>query len=69
MTRQFCGDCGTPLTYLHAEEPDTIDLTVASLDLPDEVVPEDHVWCDRMLSWIRLADDLPRYKLSRYAEE
>lgn len=68
VTRRFCGACGTPLTYRHAEESDTIDVTVASLDSPDEIEPEDHVWCDRMLPWVRLADDLPRYKLSRYSE-
>ena len=27
------------LTYQHAEEPDTIDLTVASLDTPDAITP------------------------------
>ena len=67
VTREFCGDCGTQLTYRHADEPDTIDLTVASLDTPDEITPEDHVWSDRMLSWVRMTDDLPRYKRSRYS--
>ena len=65
VTRWFCGDCGTQLTYQRAKEPDTIDLTVASFDAPEEVTPQDHIWCDRMLPWIRLADDLPRYKQSQ----
>lgn len=69
VTRRFCRECGTQLTYEHADEPDTIDLTVASLDLPDEIVPEDHVWCDRMLPWLRFADNLPRYGRSRYPED
>lgn len=69
VTRQFCSSCGTQLTYQHAEEPDTIDVTAASFDAPDAFTPEDHVWCDRMLHWIRLADGLPRYGRSRFGDE
>ena len=67
VTRQFCGQCGTQLTYRHAEEEDVIDVTAASLDAPETVQPEDHVWSDRMLPWIRLSDGLPRYARSRYS--
>lgn len=69
VMRQFCGQCGAQLTYRDADDPDTIDLTAASLDSPDEIAPEDHVWSDRMLSWVQLADGLPRYKRSRCSEE
>ena len=68
VTREFCGKCGTQLTYRHADEPDTIDVTACSLDNVDEVSPEDHVWCDRMVPWLRISDGLPRYKLGRYDE-
>jgi len=69
VTRQFCAACGTQLTFQDAEEPGSIDVTVASFDAPDEIIPEDHLWCDRMLPWIRLADQLPRYALSRPAQK
>ena len=65
VTRQFCGACGTQLTYRHADDPETIDVTACSLDDADKVAPEDHVWCDRMLPWVKLADGLPRYRLGR----
>jgi len=65
VTRQCCSHCGTQLTYQHADEPDVIDVTACSLDAPGEVTPEDHVWCDRMIPWIKLADGLPRYKRGR----
>jgi hypothetical protein len=65
VTRQFCGQCGTQLTYRHAEDGDVIDVTAASLDAPETVQPEDHVWSDRMIPWIRLSDGLPRYARSR----
>ena len=62
VTRQFCGACGTQLTYQRADEPQTIDVTACSLDVAEAVVPDDHVWCDRMLPWVKLSDGLPRYK-------
>jgi hypothetical protein len=65
VTREFCSRCGTQLTYRHAEEPDTLDVTACSLDVPDALVPEDHIWCERMLPWIKPEDGLPRFGLSR----
>ena len=69
VTREFCSSCGTQLTYQHADEAGIIDVTVASFDVPGPVEPEDHVWCDRMVPWIHLDDDLPRYDLARHAEK
>jgi len=68
VTRRFCGNCGTQLTYEHADEPGTIDVTACSLDDADPVPPEDHVWYDRKLSWVELADGLPRYRRGRFDE-
>jgi len=51
VTRQFCDKCGTQLTYEHADEPDTIDVSACSLDDVQGVAPEDHIWCDRMVPW------------------
>jgi len=68
VTRQFCGKCGTQLTYEHAAEPDVIDVTACSLDDVEAISPEDHIWCDRMPTWLELGDDLPRYGLGRFEE-
>ena len=65
VTREFCGACGAQLTYRHADTPETIDVTTCSLDYPDGIAPEDHVWFDRALPWVKLADGLPRHKLGR----
>jgi hypothetical protein len=64
-TRQFCGKCGTQLTFQDVEEPEVIDVTACSLDNADVVEPEDHIWCDRMPPWLQFSDGLPRYKLRR----
>ena len=66
VIRQFCPSCGTQLTYRHEDEPDVIDVTACSLDAPEGIVPEDHVWYDRSVPWLTLADGLPRYRLGRY---
>lgn len=63
VTRSCCPRCGTQLTYEQAGE---IDVTACSLDEPDTVSPEDHVWCERRVPWVKLADDLPQYKRGRY---
>ena len=59
--RSFCRRCGSPLTYRGAETPESVDVTVGTLDTPDAVIPEDHVWGDRMVSWLRMDDGLPRH--------
>jgi len=65
VTRQCCATCGTQLTYQHADEPEVIDVTACSLDVLEGIAPEDNIWCDRMVPWLKLADGLPRYGLRR----
>ena len=43
-------------------QPDTLDVTVASLDTPELVAPRQHIWMRSALPWMRLDDDLPRYR-------
>lgn len=63
--RQFCRDCGTQLTFQFLRSPDNIDVTLGSLDDPDAIRPADHIWTKRQISWIELADGLPRFAESR----
>ena len=67
VERTFCGRCGTQLTYLRQDAPDSIDLTLASLDDPEVVPPEDHTWTTSRLCWIKLSDGLPTYPRNRTA--
>jgi len=68
VTREFCGECGTQLTYQHRDATDCIDVTAASFDTPEALAPADHVWCDRALPWISMDDGLPRYREDREPE-
>lgn len=61
VTRTFCGGCGTPLTFATTAEPEWIDVTVASMDRPEDMPPGDHIWADDALPWLVLDDDLPRH--------
>jgi hypothetical protein len=65
VRRGFCGRCGTPLSYWSARRPDEIDLTVASLDVPDAVEPVDHVWMSDALRWDQPGDGRPQYPQTR----
>ena len=62
--RWFCERCGTQLALL-ADNPDTIDITVASLDEPQAVAPSFHIWFERRIGWFDTTDALPRHARSR----
>jgi hypothetical protein len=57
--RYFCRDCGTQLAL--RDEPDFLDVTLASLDQPEAVRPRHHIWTASRIAWFDIADDLPRY--------
>jgi len=64
-TRTFCGGCGTQLTMQVDHQPEVIDVTLASLDEPEAVAPEFHLWTSSRIRWFDAADSLPRYRRSR----
>lgn len=49
VVRTHCAACGTSLTYRSA--PDSIDVTLASLDDPEALPPTSEVWLSHRLSW------------------
>lgn len=65
VVRSFCGACGTPLTYEHADFPEGVDVTTASLDTPDAFPPADHTWTSHSIGWMQADDGLPRHRERR----
>jgi hypothetical protein len=65
VLRTFCNRCGTPLTYRRSDLPDSIDVTLGSMDSPGALNPEDHTWTESRLSWVAISDDLPTYPRER----
>jgi hypothetical protein len=64
-TRQFCGECGTQLFFLWAESPTEMETTIASLDDPDKVQPEAHIYASSKLGFIKMQDGLPSFEAER----
>ncbi len=61
----FCPRCGSQIAL--RDEPDCLDVTLASLDDPGAVRPGYHIWTASRISWFETADDLPRYSGNRRA--
>jgi hypothetical protein len=59
VTRTHCATCGTSLTYRC--EPETIDVTLASLDDPEAVPPQREVWLSHRIGWEPVSPVLPGF--------
>lgn len=61
--RGFCGECGSRIVW-QAQQPQDdwlTNVTVGSLDRPDEARMTRHICADTQLSWYQLAQDLPKF--------
>lgn len=65
VTRSFCPSCGTPLTYVHADRPDEVDVTTCSLDDPEAFPPTYHAWLEHRVGWVRFGDGLPTFDTTK----
>jgi hypothetical protein len=61
VVRSFCATCGTPLAYQHADDPDAIELTTATLDEPDRFPPTREIWHSQKVSWAASDPALAHY--------
>jgi hypothetical protein len=59
--REFCGGCGTQLLFRRIQSPETVDVTIASIDDPSQIEPGYHIWRESRIRWFETADTLPRY--------
>ena len=61
VLRMFCGACGTPLTYEAAVYPGEVHIMAGTLDHPEGLAPERHVFVHERMPWLAIGDDLPRH--------
>jgi hypothetical protein len=61
VKRHFCGECGSPLTYENERDPETLDVMIGSLDHPDHIEPDKHVWMSEKIAWDVVADGRPAH--------
>ncbi len=64
-TRYFCAHCGCHLTLFTTHSPNSLDITVASLDHPEQAVADRHIWTDSRLPWLHLDGGLPEEREER----
>lgn len=59
--RMFCPTCGTSLAARSFGQPPIVDVSLATLDDPAAIPPQEHVWTSSRVPWLEIADDLPRH--------
>ncbi|MNB63027.1 Glutathione-dependent formaldehyde-activating enzyme [compost metagenome] len=57
--RFFCPQCGAQLALVTLLSPESIDVTIATLDHPEQAPAERHIWTDSQLPWLHLDEHLP----------
>lgn len=60
--REFCGNCGAQILFRKSADPAAVDITIASLDDPESVKPEYHIWTMSRIPWFETDDALPRHE-------
>ena len=64
VTRRFCSRCGSPLAYEGERWPGEFHIHVGTLDRPEAIRPEGHVYTAYQIPWVKLADGLPRVPMT-----
>jgi hypothetical protein len=59
--RAFCPTCGTPLFFTSTHYADYVDITAGSLDHPERLTPDRHVYEPDRIPWLVMNDGLPRH--------
>lgn len=58
--RGFCARCGSTLSFARPSRAE-IGVCAGTLDNPQDLAPEAHVFTDHQLAWLHLDDGLPRH--------
>ncbi|MGH8076084.1 MAG: GFA family protein [Lysobacter sp.] len=59
--RGFCATCGSTVGMREEALGDRVQICIGSLDQPDRVQIDDHVWTREKVSWFEVHDELPRF--------
>jgi hypothetical protein len=62
--REFCADCGSQIAFRDRERQGTIEINVGTMDDPEKLKPEYHIWCSSRISWFQTDDTLLRHPAS-----
>ena len=59
--REFCPNCGTQLFSGSLVHSQVKSIKIATLDNPNLVKPDKHVWLESSVDWVCLNDGLPQF--------
>jgi nitrite reductase/ring-hydroxylating ferredoxin subunit len=62
LARAFCPTCGTLLFGEPIDRPEFVAVATLTLDDPNALPPQMHIWTSEMVDWLKLDDGLPRFK-------
>ena len=57
--RKFCGRCGGQLIWEYTNGTPLAYFTVGTLDHPERIAPDGHIWTSVRVPWLHTADGLP----------
>ena len=60
--REFCPTCGSQILFRSANDPDFVSINVPTLDEPNLIAPDCHVYVSSRLDWFRTDDELPEHE-------
>ncbi|MFT6022199.1 MAG: hypothetical protein ACI9PY_000308 [Ascidiaceihabitans sp.] len=60
VDRWFCARCGTALAATYDYLPDQVYVPIGVIDQADDFAPTQHCHAGSAMSWLHIADDLPR---------
>lgn len=61
LDRLSCARCGTPMFVAPKDPPARIGVALVTLDEPDAIRPECHIWTRETRAWVSLDDGLPQH--------
>lgn len=59
--RGFCPSCGSQLIFRSEKWPEDMDVTLGTLDHPEQHPASSHVWTSSKISWLHLDERLPSF--------
>ncbi len=62
ITRSFCAECGTPMTYEDERLEGEIYIHAGLFDEADRLVPDRHAYVTSKLFWLHLEDGLTKFE-------
>lgn len=61
LSREFCGDCGSPIRSAPTATPKFLAVKAGTLDRPGAFAPAMHIWTSSRLDWVTVPADLPSF--------